>query len=316
VIFRRAVLRLTLVYTSILLVLFGVFALAVYVFVTTTFDFDAVPTEEAAEPDAAEQGFAVLRSALLICYSALVLLIPPLSYSMARVALRPLRASYESQQRFVDEASHEFRTPLAVLQGEMELALSRDRDPAEYRRVLAGSLEVVGRLATLTGDLLLLARGDSAELSSSFCEVPLESVVRAAVDRQVAGDGRRATVTVEVERPVTVTGSPELLTRAVGNVVDNALKFTPPSGQVRVSVGDHSGAAVVRVCDTGVGMDAETVARAFDRFWRADEARAQPGYGLGLPLVEQICRAHGGTAAIAATRGVGTTVTLTLPSAR
>jgi signal transduction histidine kinase len=315
VIFRRAVLRLTLVYTSILLILFGVFALAVYVFVTTTFDFDAVPTEEGAAPDAAEQGFAVLRSALLICYSALVVVIPPLSYGMARVALRPLRASYEAQQRFVDEASHEFRTPLAVLQGEMELALSRDRDPAEYRRVLAGSLEVVDSLTTLTGDLLLLARGDAAELSSGFCEVSLESVVRSAVDRQTAHQGR-APVSVDIERDVAVDGSAELLVRAVANVLDNALKFTPPSGQVQVRVAEHSGTAVIRVRDTGVGIDAGTAAHAFDRFWRADEARTQPGYGLGLPLVEQICHAHGGTAAIAGEPGHGTTVTLSLPAAR
>jgi signal transduction histidine kinase len=316
VIFRRAVLRLTLVYTSILLILFGVFALAVYGFVVETFDFDPAPADGDTDQDAAEQGFAVLRSALLICYSGLVLVIPPLSYGMARVALRPLRASYEAQQRFVDEASHEFRTPLAVLQAEMELALSRDREPAEYRRVLASSLEVVDSLNTLTGDLLLLARGETTELSSSFDEVSLESVVRAAVVRQLGNRGPHADVAVEVTRAVPVTGSAELLTRAVGNVVDNALKFTPPSGQVRITVGEHGGSGLIRVRDTGVGIDAGTAQHAFDRFWRADEARSLPGYGLGLALVEEICRAHGGTAAIAGSPGGGTTVTLTFPSVR
>jgi signal transduction histidine kinase len=313
-IFRRALLRLTLVYTSIQLLLFGVFALAVYAFVTGTFDFD--PADEAFGPDAAEQGFAALRTALLVCYSLLVLVVPPMSYLMARVALRPLRASYEAQQQFVDAASHEFRTPLAILQGEMELALSRHRDPEEYRRVLEGSLQVVDSLNTLTGDLLQLARGDLAELSSTFSRVSLGSVARAAVERQIARPGRAAAVGVEVDREVSVSGSPELLARAVGNVVDNALKFTPPTGQVRVTVGEHAGAAVVRVRDTGVGMDADTAAHAFDRFWRADEARALPGYGLGLALVEQICRAHGGTADIAGEPGRGTLVTLTFPLAR
>jgi signal transduction histidine kinase len=314
-IFRRALLRLTLVYTSIQLLLFGVFALAVYAFVTATFDFDADPAEQAVGPDAAEQGFAVLRTALLVCYSVLVLVVPPMSYLMARVALRPLRASYEAQQQFVDAASHEFRTPLAILQGEMELALSRKRDPEEYRRVLEGSLEVVDSLNILTGDLLQLARGDPAELSSTFGRVSLASVARAAVDGQVIRPGR-VPVGVEVEQEVSVTGSPELLTRALGNVVGNALKFTPPTGHVRVTVGEHAGAAVVRVHDTGVGMDADTAAHAFDRFWRADEARSLPGYGLGLALVEQICRAHGGTAAIAGEPGRGTTVTLTFPLSR
>ena len=314
-IFRRALLRLTLVYTSIQLLLFGIFALAVYAFVTATFDFDVDPADEAFAPDVAEHGFEVLRTALLACYSALVVVVPPLSYLMARVALRPLRASYEAQQRFVDAASHEFRTPLAVLQGEMELALSRDRDPEEYRRVLGGSLEVVDSLTTLTGDLLLLARGDLAELSSTFGRVSLASVARAAVDRQDVRP-ERATVGLEVDRDVWVTGSPELLTRALGNVVDNALKFTPATGQVEVSVGEDAGAAVVRVRDTGVGVDADTVAHGFDRFWRGDEARALPGYGLGLALVEQICHAHGGTAAMTGEPGCGTTVTLTFPLSR
>jgi signal transduction histidine kinase len=312
VIFRRALRRLTLVYTSIQLLLFGLFALAVYTFVIGTFDFDPA-SADGSDHDSAEQGFAALRTALLVCYSALLLIVPPLSYLMARVALRPLRDSYEAQQRFVDEASHEFRTPLAVLQGEMELALSRNRDPEEYRRVLDASLEVVDGLNTLTGDLLLLARGDSTELSSTFCTVSLASVVRAAVGRRVEDPGRAA-VGIDVEREVPVTGSAELLTRAVGNVLDNAMKFTPASGQVRISVGQHAGAAVVRVRDTGMGIDAATAAHAFDRFWRADEARALPGYGLGLALVEQICRAHGGTAAIYGRPGFGTTVTLTFPS--
>jgi signal transduction histidine kinase len=313
-IFRRALLRLTLVYASLQLLLFGIFALAVYAFVTATFDFDVDPADEAFAPDVAEQGFAVLRTALLACYSALVLVVPPMSYLMARVALRPLRASYEAQQQFVDAASHEFRTPLTVLQGEMELALSRDRDPEEYRRVLEGSLEVVDSLNTLTGDLLQLARGDLAELSSTSGSVSLASVARAAVDRQ-ARPGL-ASVDIEVHREVSVAGSPELLTRALGNIVDNALKFTPPTGQVRVTVGEHAGTAVVRVRDTGVGMDADTAAHAFDRFWRADEARTLPGYGLGLALVEQISRAHGGTAAIVGEPGRGTTVTLTFPLSR
>ena len=123
-------------------------------------------------------------------------------------------------------------------------------------------------------------------------------------------------MSMEVKRDMAVEGSPELLIRAIGNVVDNALKFTPSSGRVEVSVEEDGTDAVVHVRDTGVGMDGDTAAHAFDRFWRADEARTQPGYGLGLSLVQQICHAHGGTVAIGGRPGVGTTVRLTFPAVR
>ena len=313
-IFRRAVLRLTAAYTAIQLLLYGAFALGVYAFVTGTFDFDAAQTDGAAAVDAAERGFATLRTGLLVSYAALAVTVPLLSYVMARVALGPLRASYEAQQRFVDDASHEFRTPLSILQGEMELALGRPRDRGEYTRVLESSLDAVQSLVTLTDDLLLLARGSSAELEATFEDVALGPIARAAVARRTASPLGGARVEVVMVDEVHVQGSAELLTRAVENIIGNAQRFTPAKGRITVSVSEDAGRAIVRVTDTGTGVSPQVVRHAFDRFWRADEARSQPGHGLGLALVRQICEAHGGEASIASAEGGGAVVTISLPA--
>lgn len=312
-IFRNAVLRLTIGYTVAQLVLYGVFAVVVYVFVTSTFDFDVTESEGALAVGAAERGFATLRTGLLVSYAALAVVVPFLSYMMARAALRPLRISYEAQQRFVDDASHEFRSPLSTLQGELELALSLPRSREEYELVLRRSLEDVQTLISLTENLLLLARGSSAEMSATFEEVSLAEIAMAAAARRSMGAATGAPMTVTVHEDARVLGSPELLMRAAENVLDNATRFTPRTGAITISIDTQANRGIMRIEDNGSGMGPDAVRHAFDRFWRADDARAMTGHGLGLALVRQICVAHGGEASISSTPGRGTTLTLSLP---
>ena len=312
-ILRRALLRLTLTYTAILLALYSALAVGIYAFVTGTFDYDTVTSDGAVAASGVELGFAHLRTGLLLGAGVLVVVVPLLSHLMARHALVPVKESHEAQERFVDDASHEFRTPLSVLQVEMELALSRPRTTPEYVHVLEGSLDEVASLTRLTEDLLLLARGRASGLTDAFETVSLGSVVRAAAarsDRSVA-DGHP--VTVDVRSEAVVHGSRELLTRAVGNLLDNARRHTPPSGAITVIVTQEGATATVSVADTGVGMSPQAAAHAFDRFWRGDESRSLPGHGLGLALVQQIAGSHRGRATISSTPGRGTTVCLQLP---
>ena len=305
-IFRRALIRLTLTYTVVQLLLFGAFAIGIYTFVTGAFDFDA-PTLESAGTVDAEQSFATLRTGLIAGYAILVILLPISSYLMARSALTPIRRSYELQQRFVDGASHEFRSPLSVIQGELELALARSRTPAQYRAAMTKTLDAAEGLTRLTNDLLLLTRDNSDELEATFEPVSLNEIAHTVA---------RATgtnVTVVETRPVLVDGSAELLTRAVTNLVDNAVKFTDGTAAITISITTNGKAAHLAVADTGAGMNEAEAAHAFDRFWRASESRNTPGFGLGLPLVQQIITAHHGKATIISAPGAGTTVTLTLP---
>ncbi|MET3768636.1 signal transduction histidine kinase [Marisediminicola sp. UYEF4] len=308
-IFRRAIIRLTLTYTVVQLLLFGAFALGIYAFVTGTFDFDVPELDGEAFIASAEQGFALLRNGLLVGYAALVVVLPVSSYLMARSALAPVRRSYELQQRFVDGASHEFRSPLSVIQGELELALSRSRTPAQYRAAMTAALESAEGLTRLTNDLLLLTREDADELEATFEPVSLNGLAHKAA----RGHGAAARIAVTESRAVIVDGSTELLTRALTNLVDNAAKFTDESGHIDIIISGTGRIAYIQVADNGIGMTDAESAHAFDRFWRAQDARTTPGFGLGLPLVKQIVSAHKGKVSITSAPGSGTTVTLTLP---
>lgn len=314
-IFRRATIRLTVAYTVIQLAIFAIFAIGVYTFVTGTFDFDAAESDGEGAVNTAEQGFALLRTALIIFYACLLIVIPLSSWLMARSALKPIRASFERQQQFVDGASHEMRTPLSVIQGELELALTRSRTPSEYQAAITVALTATDGLIRLTDDLLKLSRTSKEELSDSFTLIDVNQLLPDLADAAAAA-GRRTDihVTLHTGPPLRVRGSAELLARAIGNVLDNALKFSRPGGTVTLSASTDSGAAVIRVVDDGVGMTPAELAHAFDRFWRAETSRTTPGHGLGLALTRQIMQAHDGTITLESQPGRGSTATLKLPT--
>ena len=310
-IFRQATRRLTAAFTAILLMLFAGFALGIYFFVTGTFDYDTVASNGIEAVDAAEQGFATLRTALIVGYLVLLVIVPILSFGMARLVLAPVRRSYDRQQAFVDDASHEFRTPLAIIQGELELALTRRRTPSEYETAITTSLDEVEHLTALTGDLLLLARGNDTELRSAFTPVDMSSIVRKAV----GASGAHVNVTTrDGEEPV-VLGAEDLLIRAVGNVLDNAAKFSGESKPISLDLHSRGDKIHLDIRDEGPGMTSATLDHIFDRFWRAEESRTLPGHGLGLALVKQICVAHHGSISVDSALGHGTTVKIVLPRA-
>jgi len=312
-IFRRATLRLTVAYTAVQLALFAIFSLAIYFFVTGNFDVEAV----ARGGDAADPEVILLRNGIVIFYGCLLVVVPLSSWLMARSALRRIQDSFERQRAFIDGASHEMRTPLSVIQGELEFALTRSRTGAQYRESIGSALEATFDLTRLSDALLKLSGTSGAELSSTFVTVDVDSVAEAAVANSApAAELAGVLVTFARGPHSSLPGSFELLVRAVANVVGNAIKFSPTGSVVTVSTFSGPAGPSIVVHDEGAGMSSTEVAHAFERFWRADAARSTPGHGLGLPLVEQIIVAHSGTVNIHSQPGVGTTVTLHLPHSR
>lgn len=312
--FRRAIRRLTLFFSFVQLTVFAALSIAIYLFVTTTFDYDPPEGDTAVAANAAEIAFAGLRNGLIAGFIALLVVVPAISYLMARRTLAPVRRAYLAQERFVDDASHEFRTPLSVLSGEIELALLRPRTPPEYVTALERSLDTVGRMERLTNDLLLLSREGDQRIEDSFVAVRTKEIVLASLPSRPSGRGsNRATLTLDFESDPPVRGSRELLTRAVGNLIENALKFTPATGTVRIRVAERLGMAVIEVTDDGPGFPSGTERRAFDRFWRADTSQSIPGHGLGLALVKQIVDAHSGRVGVISSPDSGTIATIELP---
>lgn len=310
-IFRKALVRLTLNYTLTQLTLFAVFALSIYSYVTSAFDFDIADNEKAASVNAAEQGFANLRVGLIVGYGFLIVVVPIVSYFMAKAAIKPIRKSYEAQQRFLDGAAHELRTPLSIIQGELELALSRSRTVREYREALSESLEATHSLIRLSNDLLLLG-GEPSQLPARYQKFSLSTLL---VSMSESGSFKSSRLVWKVASDIEVLGSSSLIERAVSNLIENSLKYDTTGAEVEVSLNRYNHDAIIRVRDRGPGMSAEHVSTAFDRFWRAPESQNVSGHGLGLSIVQEICRAHRGKAVIESTLGQGTTVTLQLPIA-
>ncbi len=151
-------------------------------------------------------------------------------------------------------------------------------------------MEELDELTALVADVVELARG--AKPSESLDDVRLDEVVGAAVERARARAGERAEIRAELE-PAVVMGDPERIQRAVSNLLDNAIKWSPPGGLVEVALAD----GVLTVRDHGAGFEPEDLGRVFERFYRADRARGKPGSGLGLAIVKQAAEAHGGSVA-------------------
>jgi two-component system, OmpR family, sensor histidine kinase MprB len=202
--------------------------------------------------------------------------------------LEALEQSVGAQRQLVADASHELRTPLASMRVNIEL-LQRQHglDPLDRERLFETTIEQLDEMTTLVAEILELARGDERRFELE--PVRLDELVGDAVDR-----ARRHTPSVEVvtqlERTL-VRGVPSRLTRAVGNLLDNAAKWSTAGGRVDVALA--AGELVVR--DHGPGIDADDLPHVFDRFYRSPAARGTPGTGLGLAIVRQVAEAHGGS---------------------
>jgi two-component system sensor histidine kinase MprB len=217
--------------------------------------------------------------------------------------LGALEESTKAQRQLVADASHELRTPLTSLRTNFEVLMSdRELDPDERRRLLDDVVEQIGEMTTLIAELIELARGD--ELPARTEDVRLDLVAQEAVERV-----RRARpgVTFKTDlRESVVRGVPSSLERAIGNVLDNAAKWSPPGGEVDVNVEDGT----VTVRDRGPGIDDADMPHVFDRFYRSPSARTMPGSGLGLAIVRQVAEAHGGEVVAERAEGGGTRITL------
>ncbi len=220
-------------------------------------------------------------------------------------------------QQFTADASHELRSPLAVLRGNAEVMLSRERSADELRRSIEESVDHFERLSRIAEDLLLLARFDGGEGVLNRENVRLDLALADIVDlySPLANDvGIDLHCAVLPEVSVKVDGG--RIRQVVGNLVDNAIKFTPAPGRVEVSLVEQDGEVRIAVSDTGVGISAEDHARIFDRFYRVDRSRSrlnQRGAGLGLSICRTLVEAHGGQIELTSSPGQGTTVTVHLP---
>ena len=221
--------------------------------------------------------------------------------------LGALDESQQAQRQLVADASHELRTPLTSLRTNIEVLARRPDLPAATREALLADLVAqLEEMSLLVSDLVEVAAEGRPELEQ--VEVQLDTVTQDAVAR---AQRLAPQVAFRTElRESVVRGDPARLERAIANLLDNAVKWTPPGAEVEVRVD----AGEVTVRDRGPGIDAADLPHVFDRFYRAPAARALPGSGLGLAIVKQVAEEHGGTVAIEPPEGGGTLVRLSVPA--
>ncbi len=246
---------------------------------------------------------------IFFCISAGLLAAVAAGWFLAQRALIPIRQSWEKQQRFVSDASHELRTPLAVVQAQAQLLL---RHPAHTIEQEAGGISAIDkearRMNQLVADLLTLARADSNQLELSLQTVNLSELLVGIQDLfHVLCEQKGLQTAFVIEPHVVLQGDEKRLHQLVWILLDNALKYTPPGGSVKVRCRKVESIVELTVSDTGIGIAKEDLPFIFDRFYRGDKARSTDGTGLGLAIGKWIVDAHHGKFAVQSEVNQGTT---------
>ena len=228
--------------------------------------------------------------------------------------LERLGSALATQRQFMADASHELRTPISTMRTAAEVTLSQSRrDETEYREALAAVAQQSARLARLVDDMLVLARADAGGYPMVRTEVDVDAIVDDCV-REFAprAQAKQIRLTSRVQ-PMSVTADEALLRRLVGNLLNNAIAYTPNGGSVDVGILEDAGCVRIQVTDSGPGIPAEERERVFERFVRLDPARARGGAGLGLAIARWIAEAHGGQVELLSSGPQGSVFAATIP---
>jgi signal transduction histidine kinase len=243
-----------------------------------------------------------------------------MSVVMSKRAMVPITGAFTRQREFVADASHELRTPLSVLLSSidaMEMTIESAKEEAIVGKLLTNMRQEVKRMTNLVSDLLTLARSDSKpnELSKEtfefrpHAEKAIESVGPLAAAKAI-------TLSMQAPSSLTVTGDPQRLSQLLYILLDNAIKYTPTGGEVRLSLSNEENDLYISVQDTGIGIKQEEFGHIFERFYRADKSRTRQvgGHGLGLSIAKWIVDTHGGTIQLSSKVGKGSTFVVRIPS--
>lgn len=231
-----------------------------------------------------------------------------------------LELAFEMQRTFVSNASHELRTPLTAIIGELEVALMKDREPAEYQRVLRSILEDARLLTELSNGLLQIAQASIDASKIKLVHLRFDELIWLASD-QARKRQPHAQINIdfsnfpEDEDRLIVKGNEALLLIAIVNVIENAIKFSPSGGRVQGLIVIKEFDVELQIMDRGVGIGPDDLKHVFVPFFRAENVRDITGHGIGLPLAERILKIHKGTISITSRINEGTTVRISIPQA-
>jgi len=229
--------------------------------------------------------------------------------------LARLEHAFTSQRQFIEDLTHELKTPLAVLKGELEVTLKRIRSAGEYESVLESNLEEIDRIIRIVENLLILARLEKDVAALDKEDLDAGDLVGQCIEYvQILAEQKAMRVSFESAGGMSIRGDVGKLKQLFFNVLDNAIKFTPRGGGVGVRVAQEGRWIRVTVRDTGPGIPEKDMPRIFDRFFRGRGSSSKEGVGLGMPIAKAIAEAHGGRVEVASAIGQGTCFDIFLPA--
>ena len=235
--------------------------------------------------------------------------------SAINAMLDRLDAAYQAQLRFVSDASHELRTPISVIQGYANLL---DRWGKRDEKALQESIDAIKveaeGMESLVEQLLFLARSDNNSIKLEMADIDI-SVLAEEVLKETEMIDKNHIISGKIDSGIYVYGDSQLIKQAMRVFVDNAIKYTPDNGRIKLSLEKHAGEARISVTDTGIGIADKDISQVFERFFRADESRTRKtgGTGLGLSIAQYIVDSHGGYMEIVSRENIGTKITAVIP---
>jgi signal transduction histidine kinase len=238
-----------------------------------------------------------------------------IGYLLTYKTLIPINLNMKKQKRFIADASHDLRTPIAIAISSIEVALhNKDLDVDTAKKVLREALKEMKEMSQLSNNLLNLSKYDG-QISLELRPININEVLRMIIDRtkELAHNHTVELKTEMMKLPIIINGDKIELSQVFYNIIDNALKYTPPGGTVSISDRIISENYVVTVSDSGIGIPSSILDRVFDPFFRSDSARVTEGVGLGLTLTKKIIESHKGSIVIRSEVNEGTNVIISFP---
>jgi signal transduction histidine kinase len=224
--------------------------------------------------------------------------------------------AFQNSKRFAADASHDLRTPLTILRGELESLVEDPQQDEELRGRLAGLLEEVIHLSKIVEQLFTLTQLDSGESRAEWTRFDLAELARTTADQMsLLAEDKKIALACTAGKPVCVQGDRSRIKQVIVNLLDNAIKYTPEGGKVLLRVEGLNGYAVLEVEDTGIGIPPDALPHVFERFYRVDKTRSAQAEsaGLGLSIVKSICAVHGAKVEATSVPNVGSRFTVRLP---
>jgi OmpR-family two-component system manganese-sensing sensor histidine kinase len=320
--FRRARIRLTVLYIGLFALVVGVFSLVVYLGFATvlapTFDLAPELTSEQVAEVAYQTTLDRIGLALVGGDLVVVALVGVVAWVLAARTLRPIDEAHARQRRFVADASHEMRTPLAAIRASAEGALAAARSPDELRRGLMVVAQSADRLTRITNDLLLLARSEELPVDRDE-PIDLSVLVAETVEAFTEAHPELLPARMSLGADLRVSADPAEIGRIVANLLDNAFRYSggPSANPTRITTRAADGEAIIEISDDGPGIAAVDLERVFEPFHRVRADAGTPeGTGLGLAIARSLAHRNGGHLTLTSQPGAGSTFRLALPRFR